>query len=618
MSHYKVDMRDVTFALFDWLNVGQLSDHEPFKTFEIDEDTMKMVIEEAYKFAFNEVSPLFKDSEFTAEFEDGKVKLPPEFKKAFDGFCENGWLSLTANPEFGGQGFPGTIGAAAMEFFCGASIAFTMYPELSHGAAHILEAFGSDWLKETFVEKMYAGKWAGTMCLTEPGAGSDVGALKTKAIKQDDGTYKIVGTKIFISSGDHELTPNIIHPVLARVEGAPAGIKGVSIFMVPKYLVNEDGSLGDANDVACSGIEHKMGIKASATCTLNFGENDNCKGWLIGEENQGIKYMFQMMNEARLYVGLQGAALAGASYMSALDYAKERVQFRHIKDMAKHDAPGVPIIEHPDIRRSLMFMKSISEGCRALLYKTAFYHDMAKSAEGADKDRYEGLVELLVPICKAYSSDWGFDVTETGVQILGGYGYCSEYPLEQYCRDVKIASIYEGANGIQALDLLGRKLSMKGGMLFMTYMQELSTFVEKAKADEKLGGLGEKLAEAQNWLATTVMDFGSKARSKEPTQMILPVLNATPFLDMFGHVVISQLLLEQALVANEKLDALCQEKGAADGAAKRALYAENDEAKFLYGKTQSAAWFINNMLPQAEAIMKSINNGDLSAMKMVF
>ncbi len=619
MSHYKVDMRDVFFVLFDWLKTGKLAEKEPFKSMEIDEDMMKATLDEALKMAQNEISPLFEDSKFHAEYENGKVVLPEEYKKAFQVYCENGWLGLVANPEYGGMGFPVCIGLSAMEFFCGANIAFTMYPELTHGAAHILEAFGSDWMKNTFVEKMYTGQWAGTMCLTEPSAGSDVGALKTKAILQDDGTYKIVGTKIFISSGDHELTENIIHPVLARVEGAPEGIKGVSIFLVPKVWVNEDGSLGQANDVVCSGIEHKMGIKASATCTLNFGENNECRGHLIGEENQGIKYMFQMMNEARLYVGLQGASISNTSYMNTLEYAKERVQFRHIKDMAKHDAPGVPIVQHPDVRRMLMFMKSMAEGSRALMLKTAFYADMAKAAEDEqEKQKYLGLVDFLIPICKAYCTDWAFDVTETGVQVLGGYGYCSEYPQEQYCRDVKIASLYEGTNGIQALDLMGRKLSMKGGMLFMYYMQELSATVAKLKANEKFATEGAKLEEAQGWIASLVMEFGQMGKSGDPGQMIVPILNAVPFLNMFGHLVITELLCDQAILAQQMLDDYCKEKGAADSKAVRKLIEENDEAKYLYGKVQSAKWFTNNMLPEVEALMKAMKNKDLSAMKMVF
>ena len=619
MSHYKVDIRDINFVLFDWLKVGQLAEKEPFKSFEIDEDTMKMVLDEALKMAVNEVAPLNDDQKYVAEFKDGKVVLPPEFKTVFKKYAENGWLGLTANPEFGGQGFPSCIGVSAMEFFLGANVGFSMYPELTHGAAHIFEAFGSEWIQNTFVEKMYSGIWAGTMCLTEAGAGSDVGALKSKAVKQDDGTYKITGTKIFISSGDHELTDNIIHPVLARVEGAPEGIRGVSIFLVPKVWVNEDGSLGESNDVTCGNIEHKMGIKSSATCTLNFGEAGNCRGWLIGEEGEGIKYMFQMMNEARLYVGLQGVAVANTAYLNALEYAKERIQFRHIKDMAKHDAPGVAIINHPDVRRNLMFMKSLSEGMRAMLTKVAFFADMAKASDDPqEKDKYMGIVDLLIPICKAYSSDWAFDVTEASIQVFGGYGYCSEYPVEQYCRDVKIASLYEGTNGIQALDLMGRKLGMKGGMLFMYYMQELSTLIGQVKENEKLAALGVKLEEAQGWLAGLVMEIGQMAKSKDPAQMIVPVLNATPFLEMMGHVVIAHMLLDQAMKAQEMLDTICGEKGCEDGKARRALIQDNDEAKYLYGKVQSATWFIENYLPHVEAIMKSIKAKDTSAMKMVF
>jgi len=619
MSHYLVDERDIRFVLFDWLNIGKLAEHPKFAEVGYDEEGAWSMIQSSIQIAQEVVAPLNEvcDKE-GIKFEDGKVTTPTGIKEAYKVFVENGFLVLNAKPEWGGLGFPSVVNMQIMEFFCGACVAFTMYPELTVGAARMFDAFASDELKNKYLPKMYDGSWGGTMCLTEPGAGSDVGAVKTSATKNDDGSYNITGTKIFISSGDHDVNENIIHPVLARVEGAPGGVKGISLFLVPKYLINDDGSVGEFNDVSCGGVEHKMGIKGSATATLNFGENGNCKGWLVGEENMGIKYMFQMMNEARLYVGLQAASVANTAYLNAVEYAKERVQFRHVKDMAKHDAPGVPIVEHPDVRRMLMFCKAFSEGFRALLNKTAYYDDMAHTSEGPDHDKYMGLVELLIPICKAYCSDWAYDVTEQAIQVYGGYGYCSEYPVEQYARDTKICSIYEGTNGIQALDLLGRKLATKGGAFLMYFMQEMSEFINKYKNHEDLGEYVGKLQKAQEMLAMTAMNMGSFMKRESFKEKLIPILYATPFLDMFGHIVLSQYHLEMAAKADEMLNKLYEEKGAADADAKKALLKDNDEAKFLWNKIVTAKWFVNNILPQAKPIADYFKTCDTSAFDIRF
>jgi alkylation response protein AidB-like acyl-CoA dehydrogenase len=622
VSHYLVDERDVNFVLFDWLNIGQLSKFPKMQEIGFDETVARDMLKTSLKFTNDQLSPLWKDMDQTGgcKYADGKVITPANTKEVFKAYCENGFLGLCASPEYGGFGMPQSLNIAATEFFNGANIAFSMYAELTFGAAHLFEAFGSQWMREKYVGNMYAGKWGGTMCLTEPGAGSDVGALKTKAYRQSDGSFKIVGTKIFISGGDHDLTENIIHPVLARIEGAPEGIKGISLFLVPKHLVNEDGSIGAFNDVSTGGIEHKLGIKGNATAILNFGESNNCTGWLVGEENQGIVYMFQMMNEARLYVGLQGHAIGATAYMNAVKYAKERIQFAHVKDSRNPDAPKVAIVEHPDIRRMLMNMKALSEGMRAMLYKVAYWADLAHYTDAGDeKAKFQGLIDILIPICKAYCTDYAFDITEMAIQTYGGYGYIQEYPAEQYMRDVKICSLYEGTNGIQALDLLGRKLTMKGGMLFMYYMQELAGFVQSNLEHPVFGPLVKELEKAQNALAETVMGF-QMTMAEGGMNMLLPVLNAKPFLDAMGHITLTWVLIDMAIMCQDKFEALCAAKKVAtsDKKAVRAFIEENDEAKFYYGKIQSANWFAANMLPQSYAVFETIKAKDLSAMKVVF
>jgi len=618
MAHYKVDERDVRFVLNEYLNVGGLTKYPKFSEFSTEE--FDMVISEALKLAQTELAELNEESdEVGARFVDGKVVMPESFHKVFKTFGENGWIGIAAPPELGGQGFPFCVAMASWEFFSGACCAFTLTPHLTGGAADLISAFGSDELKQTFCEKMYTGVWTGTMDLTEPQAGSDVGAVRTvaKPLEPEKGLYKIVGNKIFISGGDHDLTENIIHAVLARIEGAPKGIWGVSLFVVPKYRLNPDGSVGEFNDLSCISIEEKMGIHGSPTCVLNFGDNDDCIGYLVGEPHKGIKYMFLLMNEARQFVGLQGVSLAATSYMNALEYAKERVQFRHLKDDRAHDAPPVPIIEHPDVRRMLMFMKSVSEATRAMLYKTSYHHDIAHASEDEkEREYHKDMEDLLTPIAKAYATDMAFRITEYGIQVLGGYGYCREYPMEQYCRDVKIASIYEGTNGIQALDLLGRKLSLKKGQLFMSYMQELAGFIDANTEHSGLGGYVKKLATARDILAKTTMDFGGMI--KNPDEFYVPFLNACPYLEMFGHVLSAHLLLDMAVIADGKLNEIFKEKGAATDDAKSALIKDHDDARYYFGKIKSAVWFVENILPEVNAIAERIANKDLSAMEVVF
>jgi alkylation response protein AidB-like acyl-CoA dehydrogenase len=614
MADYLVDLRDVQFVLYEYLDVEKLLGFPKFQEF--NREMFDMIIEEGIKQAKEIAAPLGPlGDEKGVSFKDGKVEVPQEFVDAYKLYTEAGWVGAAADPEWGGQGLPLTLGAVVSEFFQGACFPLCATGGLSSGAANILHTFGSKEMKDIFLERMYSGEWAGTMCLTEPQAGSAVGDTICQARKEGD-HYKIVGTKSFITSGDHNLTDNIIHMVLARTEGAPAGVKGISLFLVPKYRVNPDGSLGDFNDVRAAGIEHKMGIHASPTCTLNFGDDNDCIGYLVGDECQGITYMFQMMNEARIMVGQQALGTAGTAYLNALQYAQERIQGVHITEMRNPDADRVAIIEHPDIRRMLLMMKSFTEGMRALLYSTALFSDIAESSEDeAERMKYHGLVELLTPVCKAWPSDMGFRVTEWAIQTLGGYGYCSDYPVEQYMRDIKITSIYEGTNGIQAIDLLGRKVSMKGGMLFMNLLAMLGEFIENHKSHPTLAENIGRLEKAKDTLAQVTVNFGKMGASGD---MVFPILNACPYLEMFGDVVVAYMLLGQAVIAQEKFDAICKEKGADSAEARKSLCEKDDEAKFYWGKLCSTDFFVTQILPRVHAGAESIQSESRSPMEVVF
>ena len=614
MADYLLDLRDVQFVLHEQLDLDKLLKHPKFQEF--NKEMFEMILEEGLKQAKEIAAPLGPlGDEKGVKLEDGKVKLPQEFVAAYRLYAEAGWIGGTADPEWGGQGLPLTLGAAIGEFFQGACFPLCSTGGLTTGAANILYSCGSEEMKKLYLEKMYSGQWAGTMCLTEPQAGSAVGDTICRARKDGD-HYKLVGTKSFITSGDHDLTENIIHMVLARTEGAPEGIKGISLFLVPKYRVNPDGSLGEFNDIRVAGVEHKMGIHASPTCTLNFGDDDDCIGYLIGEECKGITYMFQMMNEARMMVGQQALGTAGTAYLNALQYTQERVQGVHVSQMRNPDAPRVAIIEHPDIRRMLLMMKAFTEGMRALLYTTAFFADLSECSEDeAERTKYRGLVELLTPVCKAWPSDMGFRVTEWAMQCFGGYGYCNDYPAEQYMRDIKITSIYEGTNGIQAMDLLGRKVSMKGGTLFMSLLSLLGEFIESNKSHATFGQHIGRLEKAKDTLAHVTLSFGKMGAGGD---MVYPVLHACPYLEMFGDVMVAYLLLDQALIAQEKLDAICNEKGADSEQAKRSLCEKDDEAKFYWGKLCSADFFATQILPRVDARAEAIRSESRAALEVIF
>jgi len=531
-------------------------------------------------------------------------------------FIEGGWITISDDAEVGGQGFPEVINAATKELFGAANFAFIMYPGLTHGAAKLIEIYGSEEQKRMYMDRMYTGEWTGTMCLTEPGAGSDVGALKTSAKPIGGGKFKITGTKIFISAGDHDIAENIIHPVLARIDGAPAGTKGISIFVVPKYRVNPDGSLGDFNDVNTGNVEHKMGIKGNAPCTLNFGDKDDCIGELLGDEGMGMRVMFNMMNEARLGVGLQGLAHSTAAYMHAVDYAKTRLQGSDLANFRNPDAPRVAIINHPDIRRMLLWMKSQVEGLRALMYFVAYAIDMAHSVEDqAEKDRWHGYVELLTPICKAWGSDVGFRVTEYAIQVYGGYGFTSESPVEQFMRDCKIASIYEGTNGIQAMDLVARKLGQNKGMNFINFIALMTETFTKNKVDGSLKDAFAEFEKARNVLGEM---GGFFAQCGASGKFLVPIGNAYQFLELMSTVTLGFFLLWQGAIAEKKLEAIKKEKNVKDDdwAAVAALYKDNRDAAFYQGKVAAAKFYGAYILPHVEAMATAIKKEDMSIMEI--
>jgi len=607
-----VDEKDVKFILYEQLQIQELCKFARYADFS--REACDMVLEEAGKLAERSFYPSNKPGDAQGcRFENGQVRVPDSFHEPYRLYREAGWLAMSDPPEVGGQGLPVSLSSACIEMFGAANWSLIMYSGLTHGAARLLQRHGSPELRKLYMNKLFSFDWSGTMCLSEPDAGTDVGNLRTRAQRHPDGTFKIFGQKTFISSGMHNLTENIIHMVLARIEGAPKGTRGISIFLVPRLRIDDIGELAD-NDVACVGIEHKMGIHGSATCTLNFGENGGCTGYLIGRENHGMQIMFDMMNEARLFVGIQGLAHAGSAYLHALQYSKGRLQGAPVEKMKDSEAPRAPIIHHPDVRRMLMFMKSSSEGLRALMYLAAYCIDRARAAETPEeRELYEGYVDLMIPVCKSMGSDLGFRVCETAIQVYGGYGYIKEYPVEQMLRDCKIASIYEGTNGIQALDLVGRKLAFRQGQLLKNGLAAADKIISRAAENFRLRDLVKIYGEAQESLVQLTKFFGLKSMTGE---FDIPLLYAKPCLDLFGDVLMGFAFLWQADLADRRLREICGEQGAADEASLSRLVNENRNAAFYFGKICSARFFINHVLTQAPGKVRGIMNNDRSALEI--
>ncbi|MBU4121818.1 MAG: acyl-CoA dehydrogenase [Proteobacteria bacterium] len=595
MANLIVDPRDQRFVLYEMLNVEELCKAPLYADFS--RDMFDMALNEAEKFATSAIFPALAEGDREGcRLEAGNVFVPKCYHRCMQIYREGGWGTMSVSPETGGQGFPHVVAVAAKEWFSH-NTAFVNYVSLTEGAAHLVEVYGTEVQKKKYLPKMHASEWGGTMALTEADAGTDVGNLKTKAIRQPDGTFRLQGTKIFITAADSDLMENIIHPVLARIEGDPPGTGGISIFLVPKYIINDDGTPGKRNDFTIGSLEEKMGLHGSATCTMNFGDNGECWAELLGEERQGMKIMFQMMNGARIGVGIQSLSSASIAYLHSLQYAKERLQGSSLMEMKNPSAPRVPIIQHPDVRRMLIWMKAHTEGFRALLYFTALCADRCRATDDeAEKDKHNGFLEVLTPICKAYCSDMGFRVTETAIQVYGGYGYCTEYPVEQFLRDEKIASIYEGTNGIQALDLVGRKLGLKKGMYFVNLLGEMGLTI--AKYQSTLPDLAPDVQAAMNTLTETAMLF---AASGKAGKFLIPVANAYPFLMLMGQVVTAWLLLWEAGVAKEKL-------AAPDGGGADKLFYE--------GKVATARYFIKHVLPEVDAAAKAIKSEDVSMMEI--
>lgn len=588
MTEYKAPQRDIMFVLDHLVDLPEIAAYERFQG--LDTDTVAGLVDEAARFYETEWAPLnLLGDEIGAKWHDGDVSLPDGFRQAYEKFVDAGWNGFVLDPEYGGGGMPVALNTAMQEMLISANAALSMLPGLTTGAVHAINEHGDEAQKNTWLPKMTSGEWGGTMNLTEPEAGSDVGALRTKAVRQDDGTYRVKGTKIFISFGEHDLTDQIVHLVLARTPEAPPGTKGISLFIVPKFLLDEDGSIGERNDVKCVSIEHKMGIKSSPTCVLAYGDDsDGAVGYLVGEENHGMKYMFTMMNFARLAVGVSGFAIAERAWQAALGYAKERVQGRPLGSPAGTEAT---IIAHPDVRRMLMTMKAYQEAMRAIGYVNGAALDRAEwEPDPAKREVYQQFADLLTPITKAWCTDVGCEVASLAIQVYGGMGYVEEAGVSQFYRDLRITPIYEGTNGIQALDLIGRKLPMAGGQPVMRLIAEIRTLAsELTGRGSDFDAIGERLSEAVDAVERStlwIMEHGMK----DPNDA---AAGATPYLHLWGQTLGGYYLARSAVVADR-----LRNEGAAD-----------DDKEFLDAKVVTARFYAEQLLPQAVALEGAICNG---------
>jgi acyl-CoA dehydrogenase len=586
MPTYKAPVDDVQFLLNDVFHMERYGNLPGFS--DVSPDTLTAILEEAAKLAEEVVQPLNRvgDIEGCKRHDDGSVTTPAGFKQGYRQYAEGGWMGISVPTEYGGQGLPGTLTVMINEILCGAGIAFSMYPGLTQGAIAAFLHHGTAEQKAFYLPKMTSGAWTGTMNLTEPHCGTDLGLCRTKAGKQADGSYKITGTKIFISAGEHDLSENIIHLVLARTEGAPAGIKGLSLFIVPKININKDGSLGTRNGVMCGSIEHKMGIHGNSTCVMNY---DGATGFLIGEENRGINAMFTMMNEARLGVAVQGLAMSEVAYQNAVIYAKERLQGRSISGAKAPDKPADPIIVHPDVRRMLMSIKSLNEAARALVLWTALKADVAhRSDDEKARQAADDHMGLLTPVLKGVLTDNGLSNSVMAQQIFGGHGYIAEHGMEQFVRDARITMIYEGANGIQALDLVGRKLGRDGGRAITAFFGEVLAFVKEHSSDEAMKPYVMPLGDALATLQQATMWFMQNAMKKPDNAGA----GSTDYMHLFGLVAMAYMWAQMAKAAQDKL------KAGANGSEERM------KAKLVTGK-----FFMERMLPESATHLKRIQTG---------
>jgi butyryl-CoA dehydrogenase len=586
MASYTAPLRDMRFVLYDLLGGEDLASLPGYEDFT--RDLLDPVLEEAAKLCEQVLHPLNRSGdEEGCLLDNGVVRTPKGFKEAYGLFRESGWTAVACDPAYGGQGLPKAVNILIEEMICSANLSFSLYPGLTHGAYVAVHGFASEELKARYLPRMVEGTWSGTMCLTEPHCGTDLGLLRTTAVPQADGSYKITGTKMFISAGEHDLTENIVHLVLARLPDAPKGTKGISLFLVPKFLPNEDGSVGPRNGVGCGSIEHKMGIKASATCVLNF---DDATGWLVGEPNKGMRAMFAMMNTERLSVGIQGLGVAEASYQNAVSYARERLQGRSPSGAKRPDKPADPIIVHPDVRRMLLTQRAYVEGCRALGVWAAKSLDLSgHHPDPAERAEAEDFVALVTPVVKALMTDLAFEVTNLGMQVLGGHGYIREHGMEQYVRDCRICQLYEGTNGVQALDLVGRKLPAHAGRYLRTVFHPIADFIEARSADKTLAEFIEPLAESFVRLQQTTARI-ARVGMAEPEEAGAA---ASDYLRLFGLTVLAYLWARMAEIGLAKA---------------------GDQDGFYRAKVETARFFVQRLLPQTGGLSQAIMAGGRSMM----
>ena len=585
---YKAPLRDMEFVYYELLDGEKLMELPGYE--EADCETIKSIWDGAAQMAERILFPLNRSGdEEGCHFSAGQVTTPKGFKEAYTTLTQDGWTGITADPEYGGMGLPHSVGMMVSEMKASANQSLSLFSDLGHGAYNAIKAYGSQQQKDTFLQKLIDGTWCGTMCLTEAQCGTDLGLITTKAEpRAEDGVYKINGSKIFISAGEHDLSENIIHLVLARLPDAPTGIKGISLFLVPKFLIKDDLSLGKLNGVSCGSIEHKMGIRASPTCVLNF---DNAEGYLVGKEHKGMEVMFVMMNSARLNVGVQGLAVCEQSYQGAVNYARERLQMRSLTGAKYPELKADPIIVHPDIRRMLLTIRAYAEGCRAL--SNWIFQEVDHAENNPDPKRREeanDLVSLLTPVIKAFLTDVGFESANLGVQIYGGHGYIREHGMEQYVRDARINQIYEGTNGIQALDLVGRKMSMHEGRYLHRFFKPIRHFISIEESSAEMIEFVEPLAKAFGHLQKST-EWIAKEGRKNPDQAGSA---AVDYLRLFGLVALGYLWARMAKISLAKKD--------------------DAEKKFYSAKVKTARFYMQKLLPQTESLLSSIISGSSSLM----
>ena len=592
MQTYTPPLRDMRFVLHELHDSSALAQLPGLE--EMTPDLLNTILEEAGKFISATLLPLNASGDAEGcHYEDGVVRTPKGFKEAYRAFVDGGWGALSSDPEYGGQGLPQSAAKLVEEMICGCNLSFGLYPGLSHGAYLAVKSHGSDALKNRYLPKLVDGTWTGTMCLTESHCGTDLGLLRTKAVPQADGSYRVTGSKIFISAGEHDLTENILHLVLARMPDAPPGIKGISLFVVPKFLPNADGSVGPRNGVKCTGIEHKMGIKASATCQISF---DEAAGFLVGEPHKGMRAMFVMMNSERLSVGTQGLGIGEVAYQSAVAYAKDRLQGRSLSGTKHPEKSADPIIVHPDVRRMLMTMRAYNEGCRALGVWVANALDrMERLPESPERAEAEDFIALMTPVVKALFTDLGFEAANLGLQAYGGHGFIVDHGMEQFVRDARIAMIYEGTNGVQALDLVGRKLPANMGRSLRRFFHPVSEFIEAHTADQDVGTLVQSLAKAFGALQLATGFIAQKSFS-DPEEAGAA---STDYLRMLGLVALGYMWVRMAKVAAHKLPG-----------------AVGDDAAFYQAKRTTAAFYVDRILPQVGALLYAIKSGKASMMAL--